>query len=144
MPIIKLPYYIIESKRPFFVCIDPSLNSDYKDLLNEEVANKLPKPNPMKRGRAFMYQTTEMLEVEVYDEDTATSTRKFRDEVILAQADERGRIMIEKDKPDLARKILRALRILDGTINLDPSGWMLPEDDPAKRNLGGRPPKLVK
>lgn len=138
-PLVKLPYYIILSERPYYVCIDPAGNGEYKDLVAKEIKHELKKPNEMKMGKAFMYQTAEMLHVEVFDDETGASRKKFREDVVVAQADEQGRIYIDKDKPELARSILRSLKTLDASIHLDATGWLLPEDDPAKKNLGGRP-----
>lgn len=148
----RLPYYVIEtgdtpeSARPFYTVINMAGNADFAALKKAEQTKTLPPLAPnvrVHRNSAEIHSTADML-IETYTDEPGGPERfKFRDECIVAQADERGRIFIDKEKTDLARRILREVRVLNPKAKLDPSGLMLPEEQPEElmkpRNLGGRP-----
>lgn len=143
----RLPYFIIESGRPGYTVIDMTKNALFADLKKQEASRTLPKPpNANIVSRAEIHATRDMLIEDYYDVEGGVARQRFRDEVIIAQADDRGRIFIDKDKPELARRVLREVRVLDHTVVLDPQGMMLPEELPEEernvvRNVGGRPRK---
>lgn len=141
----KLPYYIIESGRPDYVYLDMSQDPGYKELLTLEKERKLVSPHPTVVPRACLKQTPEMLVEEYVDEETNTVKKRFKEAVVVAEADGRGRIFIEKGKEDLVRRLLKNLRKLDKNVKLDEEGLILPEEMPeserGKVNKGGRPKK---
>lgn len=142
----RLPYYIIESGRPGYVVIDMNKNVQFAELKKLEATRSLPKPVTANIvPRAELHATRDMLIEDYYDLEGGVSKQRFKEELIVAQADDRGRIFIDKDKIEIARKILREIRVLDHTIKLDPMGMMLPEESEEiekPRNLGGRPRKF--
>lgn len=144
----RLPYFIIESKRPHYTVIDMKGNPDFAQLKKDEAARTLPAVPMGKvvKNRAEIHASTEMLIETYYDKPGGVENFRFREDVIVAQADERGRIFIDKDQPDLARRILREVRVLDPTVLLDRSGEVLEEERSDEersiekpRNVGGRP-----
>lgn len=145
----RLPYFIIESNRPGYTVIDMGKNAQFAELKKQEAARSLPKPpNATIMSRAEIHATRDMLIEDYYDQEGGAARQRFREEVVVAQADERGRIFVDKTQVALARRILREIRVLDPTVKLDPMGEMLPEEtgeeDYARpRNLGGRPRKQV-
>jgi hypothetical protein len=136
-------YFIIESNRPYYAVIDMFKDAGYGALLEQEKAGTLPKPpNPTIMAKSYLHHTKEMLEEE-YETEDGDKRWRFKDTVIVAEADERGRIFIEKSKPELARRILKTLRKIDRNVKLDPAGAMLPEEDEDRPlNKGGRPRKI--
>lgn len=142
----KLPYYIIESGRPDYVVIDMSKDADYAQLLDMEKKRQLKSEHPTVVPRACLKQTPDMLVEEYVDEETGVTQKRFKEVVILAQADGRGRIFLEKGKEELVKRILRNLRLLDKNVKLDEEGLMLPEELPEDErnrvNKGGRPRKV--
>lgn len=85
-----------------------------------------------------------MLIEEYTDEATGATLKRFKDGVVVAEGDSRGRIWIEKGKEDLVRRLLRDFRASDRSVKLDEEGLLLPEEmteDQKKKNLGGRPRK---
>lgn len=151
----RIPFFIIEtgtdkdSWRPFYTVIDQTRNAEFAELKKQEASRSLPAPQNggggrITRNRAEIHAGPDMLIESYTDEPGGPERKKFRDEVIVAQADERGRIYIPKETPELARKILREVRVLNPRACLDPGGAMLPEEMPEEdrpRNLGGRPRK---
>ena len=139
----KLPYFVILSGRPGYLKIDPKKSPAYAELLKQEANHTLPKTvRPDVIARAALHATPEMFINTTIDEETYVEVRTFKDELVVCEADEHGRILIERDKPELARQILRELRVLDPNTELDPIGLMLPEEVPENErkpiNKGGR------
>ena len=139
----KIPYFVILSGRPGYVKVDFKRSEPYAELLQAEKEHKLPKTvRPDVIARAALYATPEMFVNVETDPETYQETRTFKEELIVCEADENGRILIERDKPELARQILRELRVLDPQTFLDLMGLMLPEEIPEDErkpvNKGGR------
>lgn len=140
----KLPFFIIESGLPFYVVIDQKKDPGFAELKKQEAARTLPKSvNAAYGSRAENYATRDMLIEDYYDEEGGVSKTRFKDSIIVAQADERGRIFIDKDNVALARKTLREIRVTHPDVDLDDLGYMLSEEteEPKPVNKGGRPRK---
>lgn len=141
----KLPYYIIESGRPDYIMINMANNPEYAALLEKEKKRELKPKHPTVVPRAVLEQTPDMLVEEFVNEETQTIQKRFKEEIVVVQADGRGRIFIEKGKEDLVRKLLRDLRLLDKSVKLDEEGLQLQdemtEEERSRINRGGRPKK---
>lgn len=137
-------YYIIETGRKFYRVVDMVKNEEYASLVKQEKEKKLKSEHRNIIPRACLFQTSEMVIEDYFDNETQTTKTRFRPEILVAEADSRGRLYLEKGQEELVRRILRVLRQIDGTVQLDESGLMLEEEqsEEAKtKNVGGRPKK---
>ncbi len=142
----NLQEYVITTDPPTidFVDIDPYQDPDYAELKRLEKLGQLPKPkSTMSYPVAAMYATPDMLVEQYYDEESGEMKSRFKKTVIVAEGDSRGRIRIPKDKPEVAKRLLKMFRNLGRRAELDPIGLMLPEELPDDErppvNKGGRP-----
>jgi hypothetical protein len=123
-----------------------SQNEEFKRILSTPKRD-LPEVPRTAMQNPYLHHKFDMLMENYYDELNREQA-KFLDEVVVAQADDSqdGRILVPADNPQLARRILREIRVLDPSIELDPIGAMLPEELPEDLkgkpvNKGGRPRK---
>lgn len=136
-------YIIIETGRPFYAFIDMYKDEGMKKLKEHEIAGTLPEPkNPTVQPKAYLHQKVSMLVEEVTNEYGDT-VKRFKDSVILAEADERGRIFLPKEEKELARRILKVLKRIDKGVGVDSASILTEEEimGPVEQNKGGRPRK---
>lgn len=134
-------YIIIETNRPFYTVIDMYKDPDMAKLKEHEKNGTLPEQkNPTVQPKAGLYQKPAMLMEDFIDEE-GDRRAKFKDSVVLALADERGRIFLEKTEKELARRIIKVLLRIDRNITIDPSSAMTMEEimGPVERKSPGRP-----
>ncbi len=135
-------YYVIVSNETDFVAVEMGRNEGYAELLEKEKNRELKSEHPTVVPRACLKQTPDMLLEDYTDEETGVKLKKFREEVVVARGNDDGRIWVDGDKPELARRLLRTLRKYDKTVHLDPEYKMLEEEmteAEKKRAAGGRP-----
>lgn len=141
MALPKLPFFIINGKRPGYTVINMGANEDFARLLKTPKKD-LPEIPRNAMQNAYLHHKRDMLVDDFYDE-LGKEQQKFREEVVVAKADEEGRILVPADNPNLARRILREIRVIDPSVELDTLGAMLPEEIPEDQqkpvNKGGRP-----
>ena len=138
-------YIIIETRRPFYAVIDMFKDPEMQKLKDHEQAGTLPEQkNPTVQPKAGLYQKPSML-IEYYvDEEDGEKKHRFKDCVVLAEADERGRLFIDKSERDLARRILKTLKRIDKDVSVDIASAVSEEEllgPPPTVNKGGRPRK---
>lgn len=104
-----------------------------------EKDRKLTREHPTQIPRAIFKQSPDMFFEEYIDETTGTARKKVKEELIVVEADSRGRLYLEKGQEDLVKRILNTLRRVDESIKLDETGLQLPETKEV--NKGGRPRK---
>ena len=140
----RFQYYVIVSNETNFVALDMSKDADYAKILEQERKKELKSPHPTVVPKACLLQEPGMLLEEYTDEETQTTQKRFKEELVVARGDAQGRIWIDPDKPEVCRRILRNLRVQDKSVHLDPEGLMLPEEqteEEKKKTQGGRPPR---
>lgn len=136
-------YIIIETGRPFYAVVDMYKDPEMAKLKEHELAGTLPEPkNPTVQAKAYLHQKPGMLVEDYIDEESGDRRARFKDSVLIAESDSRGRLFLEKDQKDLARRILKTLRRIDKNVTVDPASALTEEeilgaDTP---NKGGRPP----
>ena len=129
-----------------FTRVNLTNDPQYAELVRKEKNRELKSPHPTVVPRACLNQTPDMLVEDYFDEKANQNKRRFKAEMVEAFTDDTGRIWIDKDKPDLAREILRGQRELKRKAWLDDMGCLLPEELPPQYrnqtpNRGGRPRK---
>lgn len=136
-------YIIIETGRPFYTVIDMYKDPDMQKLKDAEQAGTLPEQkNPTVKNAAGLHQKESMLMEDYFDDDTGERRSRFKDVVVLAEADSRGRCFIDKQNVDLAKRILKVLLRIDKTVAVDPASALSMEQimgPPKVINKGGRP-----
>lgn len=93
-----------------------------------------------------MKQTPDMLVEEYTDEESGQTLKRFKDEVVVIQADPKGRYWVEKGREDVVKRIMTTLRRLKREPVLDEEGLQLEDeltDTQKKKSAGGRPPRRV-
>lgn len=136
---------IIKTRRPFYAVIDMYKDPEMAKLKDAESAGILPEQkNPTVQSKAGLFQKPGML-IEYYmDDEDGERKNRFKDSVILAEADQEGRIYLPKEERDLAKRIIKALWRIDKEVDVDSSSALSLEEimgpTPEKR-MPGRPPK---
>ncbi len=142
MALPKIPFFIIVGNRPNYVVLDFARNEEFAKIL-ATAKDKLPEVHRLVLQSAYLHQKTDMVSEYEIDESTGRQRRVYKKELVVAKAEPDGRILIPSDNMQLARRILREIRVLDPSIELDPIGCMLDEERPTAeaKNKGGRPKK---
>lgn len=142
-------FYIIECENaeynaPYSAVLNLGGDPGYAELLQMQKDGKLKSENSTVVPRACLKQTPDMLMEEYPDEDTGITLKRFKPEVVVIEADSRGRYWVEKGREELVKKIMHNLRILHRKPRLDEEGLQLEDemtDEQKKKSLGGRPKK---
>ena len=135
-------YIIIETRRPFYVAIDMFKDPEMAKLKEHEKTNTLPEQkNPTVQSKAGLFQKPNMLIESYIDDSDGERKNRFKDAVVLAEADERGRLFLKKEDKELAKRIFKVLKRIDKDVCFDPASAYTEEEvmGPPKQNKGGRP-----
>lgn len=136
-------YIIIETGRPFYTVIDMYKDPEMAKLKEAELAGTLPEQkNPTVQSKAGLFQKPGMLMEDYFDDETGDRRARFKDSVVLAEGDERGRIFIPKTEKELAKRIIKVLLRIDKTVTTDPASVYSMEEIMGTTqvvNKGGRP-----
>ncbi len=141
---------IIETKCPFFTCVDLKKDEQYGKFVEAELAGTLPEPkNCSALPRAAYYHKKGMM-YEVVEYDDGDEEVVVKESVLACEpADARGRLFINVKQKELAARILNTLKKIDKSVTVDPSSAMTEEellgpirDKEKNKNKGGRPRKI--
>lgn len=122
--------------------LDLSRDPKYKEIKEAEKNGTLPEGKGNTTARAaYHHKMAHMYEIVEYDDGT-TETRIKPDLIVVGPSDDRGRIFLDLDQVDLARKILRTLKAIDKNVGVDPSSALSEEEilgpPPPPPSKGGR------
>lgn len=132
-------YIIIETGRPFYTVIDMYKDPEMARLKEAEIAGTLPEQkNPTVMPKAGLYQKPGMLVEEYIDDEDGEKKKRFKDAVVIAEADSRGRLFLAKTERELARRILKVLKRIDKTVSVDSASALSEEEIMGPTNKGGR------
>lgn len=113
-------FIIIKTNRPYFCAIDMFKDPEMARLKEHELSGTLPEQkNPTVQPRAGLYQKPSMLMEDYLDETDDTPKKRFKDQVVLVEADSEGRIFLAKEEKDLAKRIYKTLKRIDEDISID-------------------------
>jgi hypothetical protein len=136
---------VIETFCPGFTVVNLASDENYAKLLEAEKNGTLPEPKAGNVARRAAYQHKKNMMYEIVEYDDGTTEERVKESIQpCPPADERGRLFLDLNQKDLAKKILVSLKAINKNVTTDPISALSEEEimgPPPEKRVGGRPSK---